>query len=334
MIMLNILFFSLFSFIPDSPKDIPFPDDIFFRSIGDMVCDRSGNLIYVLDSAAAEIQVISREGSFIKTIGRKGQGPGEFNRPSSLVITPSGELYVTDQLAQKVVIFDQVGNHLRDITLPGLPPARLMYLNESQLLVGHQKEYALYFSRQQRPSDRPIFSMIESGEKSAEVKARGQYKDDYIAAIMGDALPFKHKDRILLLYRFHNAIDVFNHQLTEHKEIPYALPFVPEEPTSEIVKVNGEEVFSPSIDCLVRDAVMGPDGHIYILMSTQSQSRMKKPPPQKLYRLDPDSLKMVALIDIPAEARMFDMWADGSLLMLNGSGGSYEGFLTFSSIFQ
>jgi len=60
-------------------------ENVAFYMPLDMALDAEGNL-YVLDTGNHRIQKFSPDGDFLATLGRKGQGPGEFNFPGSLDI--------------------------------------------------------------------------------------------------------------------------------------------------------------------------------------------------------------------------------------------------------
>ncbi|MCH7549062.1 MAG: DUF1800 family protein [Candidatus Krumholzibacteriota bacterium] len=55
-------------------------DDILFGRVGQVLSDKSGE-IYLLDTQLSEIVVLSASGEYLRTIGREGEGPGEFERP-------------------------------------------------------------------------------------------------------------------------------------------------------------------------------------------------------------------------------------------------------------
>jgi hypothetical protein len=57
--------------------------------------DRSGNT-YVSDFSATKIWVFDANGRSVAGIGRKGQGPGEFQAPTGVAVAPDGRLYVRD----------------------------------------------------------------------------------------------------------------------------------------------------------------------------------------------------------------------------------------------
>jgi len=66
-----------------------------FGSITDIARDQLDN-IYVLDRKRNCILVYSPMGEFIQQIGRYGEGPGEFNDPSQIVITGDGSINVVN----------------------------------------------------------------------------------------------------------------------------------------------------------------------------------------------------------------------------------------------
>ena len=50
--------------------------------------------IYLLDQQLTEVKVFSRAGDYLRTIGREGEGPGEFRRPGDMFLLPDGNVGV------------------------------------------------------------------------------------------------------------------------------------------------------------------------------------------------------------------------------------------------
>jgi len=87
---------------------------LFYKARGIQV-DNKG-MIYVLDSGNHRIQKFDHYGNYVQTIGRQGQGPGEFTMPSNLQIDiETGHIYVNDFM--KLEVFDSEGKHLQKIKL-------------------------------------------------------------------------------------------------------------------------------------------------------------------------------------------------------------------------
>ena len=96
-----------------------------FMRISALEVDDEGN-IYVLDSRECRIQVFNKDGDYLQTIGRKGEGPGEFQRPSRMYLSPDAKLYVIE--FRKMHMFDQDGVYEKSIipesTLLGMSATR------------------------------------------------------------------------------------------------------------------------------------------------------------------------------------------------------------------
>ncbi|RPI97373.1 MAG: hypothetical protein EHM32_01625, partial [Spirochaetales bacterium] len=77
--------------------DVDATDDNFaFYFPSDVALDASGN-IHILDSGNHRIQKFASEGKYLATMGRRGQGPGEFNNPDSLDYDARGFLFIWDK---------------------------------------------------------------------------------------------------------------------------------------------------------------------------------------------------------------------------------------------
>jgi hypothetical protein len=76
--------------------------------------------IAILNRQAHEVSAFSANGEFIATYGRQGEGPGELRFPSSVAVTPDGEVLVYDFGKQALVPFAADGTALeeRRLTVP------------------------------------------------------------------------------------------------------------------------------------------------------------------------------------------------------------------------
>jgi len=86
-------------------------DDVgpeLFGRVTALEMDAAGR-IYVLEGQAQEIRVFDRDGAFIRTIGRKGGGPGEFNQPIGMAWSKAGDLWVIDPQNNRISIIDTAG---------------------------------------------------------------------------------------------------------------------------------------------------------------------------------------------------------------------------------
>ncbi|MFH1842379.1 MAG: 6-bladed beta-propeller [bacterium] len=77
-------------------------DDFMFGLISQALVDDENN-VYLLDSQLNEVTVVSPAGEFLRTVGREGEGPGEFRMAFDMVFMPDGSLGVAQVFPGKLV---------------------------------------------------------------------------------------------------------------------------------------------------------------------------------------------------------------------------------------
>lgn len=98
--------------------------DTFNRPVGVVVAPNGD--IFVADGhggkdSNARVVKFSKDGKFIKTWGKKGNGPGEFNGLHCIAMDSKGRVFVGDRGNARIQIFDQDGNFLDQWTQFGRP---------------------------------------------------------------------------------------------------------------------------------------------------------------------------------------------------------------------
>jgi DNA-binding beta-propeller fold protein YncE len=96
-----------------------------------LALDRKRQLLYVADGGEAkgqnhQVEVFSLAGQHLRTIGKRGAGPGEFNFLSRLALSPAGNLYVADTLNWRIQYFDPEGNLLGMFGSQGSAPGQFL----------------------------------------------------------------------------------------------------------------------------------------------------------------------------------------------------------------
>jgi sugar lactone lactonase YvrE len=111
----------------DGPDTFNPPSDVLVGPNGDVfVADGHGG------DTNARIVKFSKDGKFIKTWGRKGAGPGEFDAPHSLAMDASGRLFVADRGNSRIQVFDQDGMFLTEWKQFGRPSG--IYIDRNDVL--------------------------------------------------------------------------------------------------------------------------------------------------------------------------------------------------------
>jgi sugar lactone lactonase YvrE len=94
----------------DGPDTFNMPSAVAIAPNGDIfVADGHGGM------SNARIVKFNEHGKFIKTWGKKGKGPGEFDIPHCLAFDSQGRLFVGDRNNNRIQIFDQDGNYIAEL---------------------------------------------------------------------------------------------------------------------------------------------------------------------------------------------------------------------------
>ena len=85
--------------------------------VTDLCLDHEGS-VYILDANNKKIVKLSPELKFMKSFGKKGQGPGEFNSAYKLSADRSGNIYLVENMV-KVIKFSGSGEFLKESRISG-----------------------------------------------------------------------------------------------------------------------------------------------------------------------------------------------------------------------
>jgi len=96
-----------------------------FTEPNDLAFGRNGDIFVVQGHTPGRgdprVLKFDKDGKFLKTWGGKGTEPGRFEVAHGIAIDAKGLLWVTDRENQRIQIFDQDGNFVREIKYAGLP---------------------------------------------------------------------------------------------------------------------------------------------------------------------------------------------------------------------
>ena len=124
------------------------PDGRFVMKIGGqgslsypVHCVQCGEYFIVSDRGEHCIKVFNREGHFQYKFGKRGEGDGEFNCPSYLLVNESQHLFVCDQRNHRVQVFELNGKFIGKFGTNGsklgefIEPILVEMLNNGQIVV-------------------------------------------------------------------------------------------------------------------------------------------------------------------------------------------------------
>ena len=116
----------VFGYSPAGDLVVAIGRDGDLESPAGMAIDDDRQLLYIADSKKHQVFCYSTaDGAAVRTIGRRGSEPGEFNFPTNVSVDKEGRLYVTDTLNFRIQSFHQDGTPLRAFGTLGDTPGSL-----------------------------------------------------------------------------------------------------------------------------------------------------------------------------------------------------------------
>ncbi|MFC0397874.1 peptidyl-alpha-hydroxyglycine alpha-amidating lyase family protein [Paraburkholderia rhizosphaerae] len=88
-----------------------------FRQVTDAAWDASGNT-YISDGYInSRVAKVDSNGTWLKSWGERGTGPGQFHTPHSIAVDANNHVYVADRSNRRIQVFDTDGNFQRQFTI-------------------------------------------------------------------------------------------------------------------------------------------------------------------------------------------------------------------------
>jgi len=94
------------------------PDEAMLNKPIQLKVDGQGRA-YVMDWGDTNIKVYGSDGRFLRTIGRQGQGPGEFGSPTFFALLSDGRICLLDGAQRRVSILTADGQYLSSFLVEG-----------------------------------------------------------------------------------------------------------------------------------------------------------------------------------------------------------------------
>jgi sugar lactone lactonase YvrE len=105
----------------------------FFYQPNDIVVAPNGDIFVAEGHGGANSRILkfSKDGKLIKSIGKKGSGPGEFDQPHALAFDSKGRLVVGDRGNNRIQILDQDGKFISETAEFGRPSGIFIDKNDN-----------------------------------------------------------------------------------------------------------------------------------------------------------------------------------------------------------
>lgn len=185
-------------------------ENLAFNSPRDIVLDAAGNM-YILDSGNQRIQKFGPEGKYLATMGRKGQGPGEFVFPMSLDIDTKGFLYVLDNDQKRIQVFAPEGGYSRNILTTKFSLDRLLSLKKGAFLAKRQAAFGFPGEPKDKKAPR-LLAILDPGLNIVREFGEPQDYGDAMTNTVGNSFLFAAdgEDNVLLAFVYQNRIEKYS----------------------------------------------------------------------------------------------------------------------------
>ncbi|MFC1492995.1 6-bladed beta-propeller [candidate division KSB1 bacterium] len=134
-------------------------EDYIMSEIFDLDVDKNGD-IFIIDFGSYRIQKYNSKGKYRNTIGRAGEGPGEFVMPSAISLDARGNIYVVDGI--KVVIINKSGKEIRRFPIRIRLNDTIRYLDSGKIIIGNGWSAG---GGKPNPEWIPVFSVLNPNGK-------------------------------------------------------------------------------------------------------------------------------------------------------------------------
>ena len=157
--------------------DKSLPEDVFFEGPADICLDNK-NDIYICDYKANNIKVLDSSGKFTKTIGRQGQGPGEFQWPFNIAIYKD-RLVVWELTNRRISVLNPGGEFLKSIQIPRFEgrPRKIRALPNGDFVI---EKIKTYYGDNKKPQECIIEIYSQELERKKTLYTQEVWEDKYI----------------------------------------------------------------------------------------------------------------------------------------------------------
>jgi hypothetical protein len=107
-----------------------------FGRVTEVLVDAVG-VSYLLDTQLNEIRVFSPTGEFLRSLGRNGEGPGEFVNGMHLFFLPGDKIGVAQMMPSRIAVLGTGGEGFTDLHVPGAEGGSFSMIQGARSANGH-----------------------------------------------------------------------------------------------------------------------------------------------------------------------------------------------------
>ena len=102
----------------NNPRDpVPVHRDNAFNQPTDVAWDSQGNSYFSDGYINSRVGKANAKGEWVASWGSLGKGPGQFDTPHGIAVSPKDEIYVADRGNRRIQVFEPSGKYIREFTI-------------------------------------------------------------------------------------------------------------------------------------------------------------------------------------------------------------------------
>jgi len=190
-------------------------ENLMFYTPNDIETDSDGNY-YILDSGNHRIQKFGPEGNFIRSYGREGKGPGEFQNPIDIFIDDNNNIYVTDARNMRIQILNNEGEYIGGFN-PEKGMGRLYVNSTGEIFISSGAGMVMIRmgpGGPDKPPEEPLFTVYNKKGDIINKLGKKKFFKDPMAYGRGNMFSFNvdQNENFYLNYRYINKIEKYNRE--------------------------------------------------------------------------------------------------------------------------
>lgn len=179
------------------------PEEFLFVNIVDVAVNSKGD-IYVADRRLNEIRKFNKDGEYLLTMGRQGQGPGEFQGIKTISVINHDNLITYDNAVGRISLFSDDGEHIKTtkklLTDSWIEPSKIFETTANYIFFGKLKNSLKLFHEFNKDWD-----LIES-YFNYEIIDNKEFEESSIGAHPGNCVFQGPGDFLYTKYFYDNQI--------------------------------------------------------------------------------------------------------------------------------
>lgn len=223
-----MIFFCMLAVLAAEPSAYPVAD---VAGIQSLAFNSKGELV-LFDAFDFKVYLFQPDGKLKHRFGSQGQGPGEFQNPTSLAVLDNDEIVTVDPVGRKLLFFDAAGEHLRTVSVNDSALGDIYAAPGNRLLVTSSSVAFLYMKISEELPKR--FSLFDAeGTLLSAFGTPKTHEQHFLGAFLNQGSPVWLGDQLLFFNRIENELDIY--QNGKEKRLRYKASFIPKTPTAKTV---------------------------------------------------------------------------------------------------